>query len=265
MTSPPQKTVVPKSTTYYFDRNFQLTARRLMKLSRRCSLYATGFHWLHRIRCGAFILTNFAQKTVSFGRDYAMNPTQGCAVCRANSSEGGVPHFLLQCGHKQLKLLRTRALDKGNDNGLDAYGRTLRSLNLRRSAASIYKVVNHVRSQAGQPQIPSANDEYLTTMLLGGQQSSELHLFTAATITSAVLRKVGDGALLDWVDVHMGNRQWRRAQFPLLLLCLLLTAQYLQEAMTVRNSMLWSSEYSSKPLPDSQSGGGASGRRSNTG
>ena len=195
--------------TYFADRHLHKTAKLSGRLSSRNLGFERGYHWLKRLRCGAFWLTGPAI------RANLIKPVETggkCAVCRVLGRKDSVAHFLFNCPNAELVKIRKRI-------PIEQISKTLRRVAAKR--------------QTGHLSFNLWSDDGLPSLLLGGQYGG-----VSMALDKAVLNSLSttDGNSL---DAAYGSSKWRKGASPLAEVAMHVLATFLDSAMPIRNFFLW--------------------------
>jgi hypothetical protein len=209
----------PSSAVRYAKCSFYLTIADFHRTSLIVPSLAYGFHWLLRLRLGAFTTQAMAERTDN--ENVKLNNGK-CPCCPTLGVQDSMVHFILLCPDKKFANIR-------------------RKLELRQSSLALVKAANPDINMS------KVTDSVLVDLLCGGTVAIAT-VTKQTTTTSVSLRKevvVNGDTLKDVVDGIPDLPKSQRQQ-SLLKIGFLLLAAYLQEAIPHRNKSLWGPP---KPTP----------------
>jgi exonuclease III len=209
---------VPSATDTYGSKGYAKTVADLHMASMVAPALAYGFHWLLRLRTGAFILQEKAEKT-PWGTKLSPKGRCPCCLTKPNVADS-VAHFLFRC---------------------DAFKEARREIELRKSSVKLIR--------AASPGIKASDavlsDENLVVLLCGGTVA-----LTTAGAGNLSLRVEVDvrGDVREVVNkipsIPKGKRQQSLVRIGFLLL-----AAFLNATMARRNKFLWGPSKSTPTKP----------------
>ena len=203
---------------YFVELHLDASRGLVRRLAQRNPLIARGFHWLARIRSGAFPMT------VQCGPGHAglINlPDNGskCCVCKKRGSVDSLEHFLFYC-----------SLGPARD-----FAVLREQYRLRRLARLVWKAATKVTpsNELGFPVSEGPEPDGLVSLLLGGRHKGRSIMANVKLTTlSSVERELCD-------QVH-GSDRWQKSKRPLASVAVVALARFLHAAMPTRSRLFWS-------------------------
>jgi hypothetical protein len=206
-----------KALLEYRFRGFHLSAEDVRRASLSAPKIASGFHWLLRIRVGAFITTPMAERAILFEKKHF----RGKCPCCDRLAEDTLEHFVFRCPNTDLvRIRRDLKLQKSADDIISASRTIIDTGEIERNHNPHQDIHYHKLSLlcGGTAPTPTTSP---TNSLVG----DEVEVSSHAAIKDVIER----------IAVISPDRQ----QMSLSRIGYCLIASYLQLAIPIRNSILW--------------------------